>query len=65
MEVASYPVSRIHFRYRSTFHDLPTLNIELVVEVGLKWTSPDLSSQFSPAPEPWTLSFLVLIAWRA
>lgn len=51
MEVASYPVNRIQYRYRSTgsmLRDLPTLNIELVVEVGLKYTSPD--SQVSSAP---------------
>lgn len=44
--ITSYPLSRVQFRYRSTerLHDLPRLNIELVVEVELKYKTLILRS---------------------
>lgn len=50
MEIASCPLSRIQFRYRSTrLHDLPRLRIELAVEVELKCKTLILKSVQSRA----------------
>lgn len=59
MEITSYPLSRIQFRYRSTgrLHDLPRLNIELVVEVKLKYKTLILKSVQYKAMD----AFLVII----
>lgn len=55
----NHPLSSIQFRYRSTgrLHDLPRLNIELVVEVELKYKTPILKSVQYKAMD----AFLVVI----